>query len=324
MTIPWAAAGTLIATSLNKNTAAGWRWCYYIGIIYGVLSMIGTIVFYYPPPRPQYDFEKSRWQEIKEIDYVGFVLFTAGLTILLIGLTWAGSVDHPWDSASTIAPIVVGVVVLIACFIYDFTIPKQPLFPLHLFRQFREFTVLLVVVFVAGKCSSRHVLHNQTLIFTGAVFYSFSGLLPQGSLYMFTNDPIQIGIIALPNGIAQVVFGGCATIVMGKVGHLKLQVIFFLIVQTVFVAAYAGVVPDNRTGWTAFQFFGMGPFALITLLCYVIAGLNVPLRHLGLASGLIGTFRSAGGSVGNAGKPHLLRSRCCEDDANITQSSTLS
>lgn len=119
---------------------------------------------------------------------------------------------------------------------------------------------------------------------------------------MFTNDPIQIGIIALPNGIAQVVFGGCATIFMGKVGHLKLQVIFFLVVQTVFVAAYAGVVPDNRTGWTAFQFFGMGPFALITLLCYVIAGLNVPLRHLGLASGLIGTFRSAGGSVGNAGK----------------------
>jgi hypothetical protein len=44
----------------------------------------------------------------------------------------------------------------------------------------------------------------------------------------------------------------------------------------------------------------MGPFALITLLCYVIAGLHVPLRHLGIASGLIGTFRSAGGSVGNA------------------------
>jgi hypothetical protein len=31
-----------------------------------------------------------------------------------------------------------------------------------------------------------------------------------------------------------------------------------------------------------------------------MAGLNVPLRHLGLASGLIGTFRSFGGSVGNA------------------------
>jgi hypothetical protein len=50
----------------------------------------------------------------------------------------------------------------------------------------------------------------------------------------------------------------------------------------------------------AFQFFGMGPFACITLLAYIIAGLHVNQKDLGVASGLIGTFRSAGGSVGNA------------------------
>ncbi|ETN36195.1 uncharacterized protein HMPREF1541_08472 [Cyphellophora europaea CBS 101466] len=283
MTVPWAIAGVLIANSLQSQTAAGWRWCYYIGIIFGVLSTIGTIMFYFPPSRPQYDYDKSRWEEIKAIDYVGILLYTAGLTIMLIGLTWAGTPDHPWRSASTIGPIVVGACTLVACFVYDFTVPKQPFFPLDLFREVRGFTVLLVVVFVAG-----------------VVFYSFAGLLPQGSLYMFTADPEQIGIIALPNGISQFIFGGVATIIMGKVGHLKLQVIAMLCVQTAFTAAYAGVVPGNRAGWSAMQFFGQGAFALITLLCYVIAGLNIPLRHLGLASGLIGTFRSAGGSVGNA------------------------
>jgi len=134
----------------------------------------------------------------------------------------------------------------------------------------------------------------------GMVFYCFAGLLPQGSLYMYTSDPIQIGIIALPNGVAQFLCGGLATLFMGKVGHLKLQVIVLLVFQTVFTAAFAGVIPTNRAAWSAFQFFSMGPFAWITLLSYVIAGLNVPLRHLGIASGLIGTFRSAGGSVGNA------------------------
>jgi hypothetical protein len=113
--------------------------------------MIGTLTFYWPPPRPQYDFEKSRWQEIKEIDYIGFLLYTGGLTIFLIGLTWAGTENHPWKSASTIAPMIVGIMTLLACFVYDFTLAKQPFFPLHLFRQVREFTVLLVVVFVAGK-----------------------------------------------------------------------------------------------------------------------------------------------------------------------------
>ncbi|KAH0828427.1 putative major facilitator superfamily transporter [Fonsecaea pedrosoi] len=276
MILPWAFAGTLIATTLNANTAAKWRWCYYIGIIYGVLSLAGTLVFYWPPPRPQYDFSKSRWQQVKDVDYVGFLLYTGGLTIFLIGLTWAGTDGHAWDSASVIAPIIVGFLTLTACFVYDFTLAKQPFFPYSLFRQVREFTVLLVVVFVAG-------------------------LLPQGSLYMFTSDPIQIGIIALPNGAAQLLFGGILTLFMGKFGHLKLQVIVLLVFQTVFTAAYAGVVPSNRAGWMAFQFFGVGPFAMITLICYVIAGLNVPLRHLGIASGLIGTFRSGGGSVGNAG-----------------------
>ncbi|KIW15109.1 hypothetical protein PV08_07896 [Exophiala spinifera] len=283
MTVPWAIAGVLIANALQSNTAAGWRWCYYIGIIFGVLSTAGTVLFYFPPSRPQYDYDKTRWQEIKEIDYLGFLLYTAGLTIMLIGLTWAGSVNHPWKSASTIGPIVAGALTLVACFVYDFTIPKRPFFPLELFREIRGFTVLLVVVFVAG-----------------VVFYSMAGLLPQGSLYMFTSDTVQIGIIALPNGVAQFLFGGIATIIMGKVGHLKLQVILMLIIQTAATGAYAGVIPSNRAGWSALQFFGQGAFALITLLCYVIAGLNVPLRHLGVASGLIGTFRSAGGSVGNA------------------------
>jgi len=38
----------------------------------------------------------------------------------------------------------------------------------------------------------------------GVIFYSMSALLPQGSLYIFTSDPIQIGYIALPNGFLQV------------------------------------------------------------------------------------------------------------------------
>jgi hypothetical protein len=50
----------------------------------------------------------------------------------------------------------------------------------------------------------------------------------------------------------------------------------------------------------AFQFFGNSCVPLITVLCYVTAGLHVRQKDLGVASGLIGTFRSADGSVGNA------------------------
>lgn len=87
---------------------------------------------------------------------------------------------------------------------------------------------------------------------------------------------------------------------MGKIKHLKVQILVGLGIQAIFTACLAAIIPQNKTAWSAIQAFAVGPFALVVLACYVIAGLNVPLRYLGLASGLIGTFRSMGGSVGNA------------------------
>jgi hypothetical protein len=217
------------------------------------------------------------------MDYIGIALYTLGLTILEIGLTWGGSAGHPWTSASTLAPIILGFFTMCACFVYDFTLAKDPMFPPKLFKMAREFTILLLIVFVAGM-----------------VYFSMSGLSPQVTLYSFTKDPIQIGITALPSGFGITFFGGIFTLFIGKIGHLKLLMLALLVIQTVSIALYSVAVPGNRTAWMAFQFFGYGPFAPITILCYLMAGLNVPLKYLGVATGLIGTFRCLGGAVGTS------------------------
>ncbi|KIW90309.1 uncharacterized protein Z519_08953 [Cladophialophora bantiana CBS 173.52] len=293
--VPWC-ANVLIATELNLHTSLGWRWCYYIGLIFAVVSTLGTLLFYWPPKRPQFDIEKTRWQEVKELDFVGLALYSAGLVTFLIGLTWAGQANHPWRSASVIVPIIAGFCCLVACFAYDFTLAKRPLFPLVVFRKLRDFTMLLGIVFVAGM-----------------TFYSMMALLPQASLYIFTSDPIEIGYIALPNGIVQLLFGAVATSFMGKIKHLKAQILVSLVIQTIFIACLAAVIPQNKIGWAALQAFAVGPFALVVLACYVVAGLNIPLKYLGLATGLIGTFRSMGGSVGNAIFNTILQSVVGQD-----------
>ncbi|KAK5222205.1 hypothetical protein LTR72_006462 [Exophiala xenobiotica] len=280
---PFGIANVLIATLLAVYTKQGWRWCYYLGLIFGVISLVGTLLTYFPPSRPQYDYETTRWQEFKQLDFLGLFLYTTGLTTFLVGLTWAGQPGHPWKSVSVIAPIIVGFVTLMACFAYDFTLATRPLFPLPVFKQVREFTVLLGIVFVAGM-----------------IFYSMSALLPQGSLYTFTSNPWEIGYIALPNGVMQFVFGAVATAFMGKIKRLKAQMLVALVIQTIFTGCLAAVVEQHKIAWAALQAFSVGPFALVVLACYVTAGLNIPLKYLGLATGLIGTFRSMGGSVGNA------------------------
>lgn len=110
--------------------------------------MAGTFVFYHPPSRPQHDYEKSRWQQFRELDFVGLGLFAAGLTVFLVGMTDLGRPD--FDVALVAATISLGAVVFLAAFAYDFVVPKNPIFPFKLFAMFREFTVHLVIMFLSG------------------------------------------------------------------------------------------------------------------------------------------------------------------------------
>lgn len=69
--------------------------------------------------------------------------------------------------------------------------------------------------------------------------------------------------------------------------------------QTLFFGLAALITPTNINWLMAVQFLAMFPFGWITLNCYTAASLNVPQRDLGIAIGLIGTFRSVGGSIGS-------------------------
>lgn len=91
-------------------------------------------------------------------------------------------------------------------------------------------------------------------------------------------------------------------IIPGLVHYIKYvnyQLIFAVFMQTLFFGLAALITPYNINWVMAVQFLAMLPFGWITLNCYTTASLHVPQRDLGVAIGLIGTFRSLGGSVGS-------------------------
>ena len=277
--IPWAGFSVLIANELALN--ATWRWCYYIAIIYSVIVIVGTAIFYFPPSHPRHDYDKTRWQEFQELDFIGLALFTVGLTVFLVGLTYLGKSSY--SVALVAATVTIGALVFIGGFVYDFTIPKNPIFPYHLFAMFKEFTVHLIILFIAGM-----------------IWQAVTTLAPQATLYMYTNKPIQIGITQIPCNLSGVIGGWILPSLVHKIKHVRQQIIFALIIQTVFTACYAAVIPGHKYAWMIFQMFGQCCFTWVTSLAYVASGLFVPQEELGVSAGLIGTFRSAGGSVGNA------------------------
>ncbi|OCT45156.1 putative major facilitator superfamily transporter [Cladophialophora carrionii] len=281
ITIPWGLLATLLANQLNEH--ATWRWVYYLSIIYAAVCFVGTAIFYFPPARPRKDYDKTRWEEFCELDFIGYTLYAGGLTVFLIGLSWAGEEDHAWNSASVVAPIVLGGLVFIGTFVYDWTVkPKLPLMPLHIFRMVREFTILLVALFVSGM-----------------VFFAMVSLLPQATESVYDSDPIKLGVALIPNGVGQFIGGAVLPALVHKIKHIRAQIVVALCLQTLFSALYAyGIIPHHKAAWVIFQFFGMMCFSWITLCSYVVVGLHVPHRDLGIASGLVGTFRNTGGSVG--------------------------
>lgn len=242
---------------------------------------MGTYFSYFPPTRPQHDFEKSRRQEFQELDFIGLGLFTAGLTIFLVGITYLGRTNY--STALVASTITIGAVIFVCCFIYDFTVPKNPIFPRKLLSMFRKYTVHLVILFISGM-----------------IWQAIVTLGPQATLWMFTNEPIEIGKTLIPSNFSGVLGGWIMPSLVHKIKHIRYQILFALLIQTVFTASYAAVVPHNKAAWMALQLFGQSCFTWVTTLAYVSSSLYVPQEELGVSAGLIGTFRSAGGSVGNA------------------------
>jgi len=89
-------------------------------------------------------------QLIKEIDYVGLVLFMAGCVLFLLGINYGGR-QYAWTSGQVITPIVVGLLCLIGLGFYEvYADLPQPIMPPKLFKKWREVTMTYVVCFVGG------------------------------------------------------------------------------------------------------------------------------------------------------------------------------
>lgn len=116
--LPFAVFGPVIARSFINNTVSRWRWSYYMGDIFGVISLVLYWFFYHPPSYDQLHVHgKTRWQMTKDLDYVGIFLHISGCVLFLIGLSWGGHV-YPWASAEVLCTLLIGAATLAVFAVY--------------------------------------------------------------------------------------------------------------------------------------------------------------------------------------------------------------
>jgi hypothetical protein len=79
-----------------------------LGIIANGLALFLIAMFYWPPNfLDLHKNEKTRYQQVKELDWFGLILFGGGLTSFLLAISW-GDNPYPWTSAQVLAPLVIG------------------------------------------------------------------------------------------------------------------------------------------------------------------------------------------------------------------------
>ncbi|OAG09823.1 MFS general substrate transporter [Paraphaeosphaeria sporulosa] len=295
--IPFSALAPALSKAFVLYSAAGWRWCYYLMIILSFISGLLFFIFYFPPTFEDKFKNKSRGQQIRDFDYIGTVLFIGGFVIFLLGLSWGGSV-YPWKSAHVISTMVVGGLVLIAFALWECFAPlKEPLLPMHLFKN-----VAWVVACV--------------LLGIGAmIYYAMAIVWPSMVAVLYTDDggaSMYAGWLSCMPGMingGQIVGGFLAV----PIGKTRIQVIVVLILGGSLLAAIAYAGPDDLWGAGVLMVLSSFFIGWNESVCLSNAGIELlNQQEIGTAIGAAGSIRSAISSLGSAVYVSVLSNRLLE------------
>lgn len=140
--------GPLIGGSLTQY--ASWRWCFYINLPCG--AFVAGILFVIHIPQGPTSIKRfsSAREMFDTLDVLGFLFFAPAIVMFLLALSWGGTADHHWDSA-TIIGLFVGCVPIFAIFFaWESHRGSTALLPLGMFRQRVVAAATIVQFFVMG------------------------------------------------------------------------------------------------------------------------------------------------------------------------------
>lgn len=256
---------------------AGWRYCTLFCGLWACVGFLGTLFFYFPPPRPN-SRGLSRKEIIAEIDFVGGGLSICGMILFLAGLQWGGY-QYPWSSAHVLAPLLIGAFMLFVAFpFWEIKYAKFPMFPSRMKKEARILTLTLIITAISG-----------------ANFFSVIMFWPTQAFNVYGHDPVGVGIRGIPIGFS-ILAGACIVLWLLSVfrGHNRELMIISSVLMTAGCGALAVARRDNlNTLWGLLVLGGLGiggivvPASIITtIICpddiiATVAALTLSIRVIG-------------------------------------------
>ena len=233
--------GPLVGGAFTKNTHLTWRWCFYINLPIGAVSIFIVLFFLHLSPPPKASL--SAKEKFLRMDPIGNLFFAPSIICLLIALQWGGS-TYEWNNGRIIALLVLFGILLIVWIIIQGRSGDYATVPARIFLQ-RS----IVAGFTFSNC-------------IGGVMLSFTYYMPIWFQAIKNVDALQSGIRTLPFVlalvVASIIAGGCVS----RFGYYTP----FVILCSCFMSIGTGLlttlnVHSGSGPWIGYQFltgFGMG------------------------------------------------------------------
>ncbi|CAK7234547.1 hypothetical protein SBRCBS47491_008984 [Sporothrix bragantina] len=258
------------------------------------------VLFYFPPTFHDKFRDRSIGQQLRGLDYIGILLFTGGLFVFLLGLSWGGQ-GYAWKSAQVISTMVVGGVTLIGFVLWEIhcssltTFVKEPLLPVHLFTNI-GWTATIILLGLGAS-----------------IYYAFAIIWPEMVAVLYTTDSgasmyagwLSCAPSAMMNA-GQITSG----IFAARIGRTKIQLIAVLTIGGALLGSGAAAGPDDKSMATAIiilSCFFIGWNESVTLSLSGIELLDQ--REIGTAIGAAGSMRSTISSIASAVYLSVLSNR---------------
>ncbi|MFD4505384.1 MFS transporter [Streptomyces sp. NPDC058457] len=262
--------GPLLGGVIVDTSWLGWRWCFFIGIPIAIAALLLL--------QRTLNLAVIRRENVK-IDYLGATLISAGVSVLLI---WVSFVDNSfaWASWQTAAMVSGGLALLLAAVWVEWR-AAEPVVPLAIVRQ--RTTALAIVGSLAVG----------TAMFGASVFLSQYFQLSRG------HSPTEAGLLTIPMMVGILIASTVAGRLISRTGKIKPFVITGAVLLTAGCAGLGTIDYQTPMLFLSVSMLCIGMGVGMTLQNLVLMVQNtVPLKDVGAASSTVTFFRSLGGTIG--------------------------
>ncbi|KAJ4193249.1 hypothetical protein NW755_003243 [Fusarium falciforme] len=203
--------GPVIGGALSSKSEDSWRWIFRMQLPLTIFTTC-CVLFSMPLKKVEGDWRlfvdsHLKIEKLKAVDFLGIFLALAGMTVVILGLTWGGN-EYSWNSAQVITTLVVGTAVSVAFILWQWKGPRYPLIPLHIFKS----------KIVNGAC--------LTMAINGWNFVMQVYYVPSFYQLVYGYSATKAGAMLLPITLLQTVSSTLSGLVVHWVGRYRECILF--------------------------------------------------------------------------------------------------